>query len=810
MIKPVMFGKFCLLERISVGGMAEVFRAKCLDTPGFDKFLAIKRILPNLAEDDEFIQMFIDEAKITVQLNHRNICQIYELGRLEDSHYIVMEFISGRDILAILNRLRRERRIMSVGQAAYMVHQMALGLDSAHRKTDKEGSPLNIIHRDVSPQNVLVSYTGEVKIIDFGIAKAASRSNKTQAGVLKGKFGYMSPEQVRGLDIDHRSDIFALGTLFHEMLTCRRLFHGGSDFATLEKVRRAEVLPPSKFNPNVPPEIDAIVLKALAADVKDRYQWGSELADDITGFLSRLRPPYTGRTLEDWMQRTFTENLQEEVRKRQIFAQFNTIEDLERHNAQLRAEASQPVEHDDHSLLTGDRAMVSGGAGEEDELADEATHIWDGSGPLPGADDAIAEMKTQIASDVLGPGGLLDEGMKAEATRIMTDYDPNAPDPLLPPPPSAHASSPFATAPGGEFQAPVTGVTQLPEQGPSTFNLILIAGLLCLSVVIVAGLAWLLLFSGEGSAPPPTPAAPQVTSIVVRTDPVQQVEVLLNGELKATRTPFEMRDLQAGVYEVEIRHGEFNTVKRSVVVSEGEQKELDLTLERKPEGKGLLTLNVTPDGAHVFVDGEPLTAKEGGYQVELSDRTEHLIEATLPGHLPEEVRLRVSDGQRVTKSLALKPVKARLDLKCKPRGLVFLDGDRVGMSPQSFAELKPYTTYALEIRLAGYAPWQRTLVFHRSLTKTLSATLQRTSDGEASADRFGHLAIQSPTTWWRVSIDGWGGGGLTAPIPAEQKLTLPAGKHTITFQRGDQTHTRDVEIRPDETATIEITDDFQW
>ena len=133
MVKPVLFGKFCLLERISVGGMAEVFRAKPLDAPGFEKFLAVKRILPNLAEDDEFIEMFIDEAKIAVQLGHRNICQIFELGRLNDSHDIVMEFISGRDILAIQNRMRRERRIMSVGQAAYLTRQLACGLDAAHR-----------------------------------------------------------------------------------------------------------------------------------------------------------------------------------------------------------------------------------------------------------------------------------------------------------------------------------------------------------------------------------------------------------------------------------------------------------------------------------------------------------------------------------------------------------------------------------------------------------------------------------------------------------------------------------------------------
>jgi serine/threonine protein kinase len=230
MKKPLLFGKYLLLERINVGGMAEVFIAKAFGVEGFERILAIKKILPTMAEDEEFITMFIDEARISVQLNHANVVHIHELGKHDETFYIAMEYVAGRDLRTILERYRRHKEIMPTAQAVFIASKICEGLDYAHRRKDARGQDLDIIHRDVSPQNILISYEGEVKIIDFGIAKAANRSQKTQAGILKGKFGYMSPEQVRGLPIDRRADVFAVGVILYEMLTGEKLFVGESDF----------------------------------------------------------------------------------------------------------------------------------------------------------------------------------------------------------------------------------------------------------------------------------------------------------------------------------------------------------------------------------------------------------------------------------------------------------------------------------------------------------------------------------------------------------------------------------------------------
>jgi serine/threonine protein kinase len=191
---PVQFGKYLLLDRINVGGMAEVFRAKTFGVEGFERILAIKRILPSLIDDADFVRMFIDEARIAVQLAHPNIAQIYELGKHGASYYIAMEYLPSRDLRLILDNLNASGQLMSIQQAAFITSRVCEGLDYAHRRRDPSGQPMNIIHRDVSPQNILITYEGVVKVIDFGIAKAANRASQTQAGVLKGKFGYMSPE----------------------------------------------------------------------------------------------------------------------------------------------------------------------------------------------------------------------------------------------------------------------------------------------------------------------------------------------------------------------------------------------------------------------------------------------------------------------------------------------------------------------------------------------------------------------------------------------------------------------------------------
>src|SRR5689334_4321770 len=326
---PQIFGKYLLLERVSVGGMAEVFIAKAFGVEGFERFLAIKKILPTMAEDQEFITMFIDEARISVQLNHANVVHIHELGKYEDAFYIAMEYVSGRDLRTILERYKKRKEIMPTAQAVFVASKVCEGLDYAHRKKDARGQDLNIIHRDVSPQNILCSYEGEVKIIDFGIAKAANRSQKTQAGILKGKFGYMSPEQVRGLPIDRRSDIFAVGVILYEMLTGEKLFVGESDFSTLEKVRNAKVTPPKRLVPSIPDDLERVVLKALAREAEDRYQWPSDLQEDLMRFLVSADVIYTNRQLSGFMRDAFAEDVLREQEKMERFASVERPEHME-------------------------------------------------------------------------------------------------------------------------------------------------------------------------------------------------------------------------------------------------------------------------------------------------------------------------------------------------------------------------------------------------------------------------------------------------------------------------------------------------
>ncbi len=312
MRQPVPFGKYLLLDRISVGGMAEVFKAKSYGVEGFEKIIAIKRILPTMGEDRDFIKMFIDEAKIAGQLAHANICQIFELGRIDGSHFIAMEYIWGKDLLQIQNRLRKAKQQMPVPMGCFAMAKILEGLDYAHRKRDAHGRPLEIVHRDCSPQNVLVSYEGEVKVIDFGIAKATSRNSRTMAGVLKGKFGYMSPEQVRGLPLDRRSDIFALGTMLYECLTGERLFMGETDFSTLEKVRNVDIQPPRAVNPAIPEAVERVILKALAKDVDDRYQWCSEMLADLQQYLMGQDVVFTAKTLSSWLKEIFQQEIDRE------------------------------------------------------------------------------------------------------------------------------------------------------------------------------------------------------------------------------------------------------------------------------------------------------------------------------------------------------------------------------------------------------------------------------------------------------------------------------------------------------------------
>ena len=283
---PEWFGRYQLSRRLSIGGMAEVFHAKSYGPRGFEKEVALKRILPSIAEDKDLLQAFIDEARLAAQLHHPNICSIYELGKTFESYYITMEYIYGVDVLAVRRRLRQRSMVAPVGSVAYIGALVARGLHYAWELHDEAtGRPLRIVHRDISPQNVMVSYAGDVKVIDFGIAKVAGRSSHTRVGVVKGKASYMAPEQVESQPLDGRADQFALGILLWELLAGERLFKADNPVETMATIRRCEVPSLRERRPDAPEELIAAVHRALSRNREDRFATAGELADVLARFV---------------------------------------------------------------------------------------------------------------------------------------------------------------------------------------------------------------------------------------------------------------------------------------------------------------------------------------------------------------------------------------------------------------------------------------------------------------------------------------------------------------------------------------------
>jgi len=308
---PVPFGKYFLLGLIARGGMAEVYRARLReDTSRQPRLLAIKVMRPQLAREARFVDMFHREGQLALLLRNRCIVETIEIGKIEGRHYIAMEYIGGRDLTQVLRRCQESNQRIPVPHAVYIAARIAEGLHFAHNLTDGDGRILNIVNRDVSPSNVRMSYDGDVKLLDFGIAQALMKFT-SEIGVLKGKFSYMSPEQIRGMPLDARTDVFSTGIILHEMLTTEKLFRGDTEFALMEKVRKAEVPPPSNFNRRVTPELDQIVYKALARDVADRYQTAAAVAADLDSLIAGYR--FDPKELRQFMRQLFRKEYAKEL-----------------------------------------------------------------------------------------------------------------------------------------------------------------------------------------------------------------------------------------------------------------------------------------------------------------------------------------------------------------------------------------------------------------------------------------------------------------------------------------------------------------
>lgn len=765
MRQPIPFGKYVLLERISVGGMAEVFKAKSFGVEGFEKILAIKRILPSLAEDSDFIEMFIDEAKICGQLNHANICQIFELGRVQDSHFIAMEYVWGKDLLQIQNRMRKQRTTMRPEMAGFIAAKLCEGLDYAHKKKDATGKPLHIIHRDISPQNILISYEGELKVIDFGIAKAASRSSKTQAGVLKGKFGYMSPEQVRGLPLDRRSDVFAIGTILYELLTADRLFVGESDFETLEKVRNVDCPPVSKVNPKVPAALEKIIVKALARDVDDRYQWASEMMEELQTFLLGYEPVFTAKSLAGWMRESFSLEMKREQEildeQRRVGKEVLTASVASSFGATAKPVAAQPLDDfgggtnalDDHqlaSLLTSDEA--------EDEVLGEKTTITDGHfgggeparPPAPAA-TPLPEQKTAILSDAqaaqaprLGPPPLSlppppNGELPAQPTVILGDA-------VAPPPLAASSgvrSSPEAKTlmPGDFPSAPValaphrTGQVSAPlpyaPAARSTLWKDILIGV-GVAAALVGGVLGVRAYLGKGAR----------GTLVVMANPPRAADVLVDGQVRGhldEGKPLTLKDLTAGAHAVVVRGDDGAEFRQQVALAAGDVSVLSAALVRAEPtqvGTGTLHLDVKePDGVQVEVDGAQLADGAWRHPIPLRADVSHEIRVTKPGR--EEAKLAVSlkAGEDATRQIDLPSGTGKLKVVTEPDGAeVSVNGKRVGVTPAQIGDLDSTKGVRVTVRHKGFAAITRYVTFDKGLEQSLDLKLVASADDTAAPE----------------------------------------------------------------------------
>jgi serine/threonine-protein kinase len=308
---PMKFGKYTLIRKLAAGGMAELFLAIQKSVAGFEKLLVIKRILPSMNQDKAFIDMLLHEARIAATLSHPNIVQIFDVGQAAGQYFIAMEHVHGEDLRSIVRQMKKKGVFeFPIEHALAIVLGMCAGLAYAHERRDLDGTPLNIVHRDISPQNVVVTFTGDVKIVDFGIAKSDSRvGEQTKSGKLKGKVPYMSPEQARGEHIDARSDIFATGVMLFELTTGKRLFKGSSEYETLKLICEREYPRPSDVRPDYPMDLEPIVMRALSKDKATRYQSAREMQADIEAFVRRHQIAVSNIALNQFMQMLFEDKL---------------------------------------------------------------------------------------------------------------------------------------------------------------------------------------------------------------------------------------------------------------------------------------------------------------------------------------------------------------------------------------------------------------------------------------------------------------------------------------------------------------------
>jgi serine/threonine protein kinase len=419
-------GSYEILRKLARGGMAELFLARTVGPENFEKLVVLKKILPNFAENPKFVRLFLDEARLAATLDHPHIAHVYDMGKVDGNYFFTMEYIHGQDVRATLRRTARFDQKFPLDHTVLIVHAVAAALHYAHERRKPDGSLLDIVHRDVSPSNVLISYDGGIKLVDFGVAKAATSSVKTRTGTLKGKIAYMSPEQAKGSTVDRRSDVFALGIVLWELITTQRLFKGDNDLATIQLIINSKPQPPRELRPECPEELERITLKALSNDPETRYQTAEELQLDLEELARELRLKQSAIALRSHMQELFAEEI-----KAWKSAQASGVTLMDHVTSASIVEMTTPVSENEISFLDDD---------DDDEMHLEPTQgLIETTAPRPSS--AMPPLTANIAPSVV-------------VNRV--DHTPH-PQPQQPQQPQQHSQPgvpmPIAPSPSGGIRA---------------------------------------------------------------------------------------------------------------------------------------------------------------------------------------------------------------------------------------------------------------------------------------------------------------------------------------------------------------------
>lgn len=724
-MEPVSFGKYTLLERINVGGMAEVFKAKVFGVEGFERIVALKRILPAISADSEFVDMFINEAKIAVQLNHSNIAQIFDLGKEKDSYFIAMEYIKGVDLRAIFDIFQKsDDPKMPLEQACFIVMRICEGLEYAHNKCDESGRAFNLVHRDISPQNVLVSTEGDVKIIDFGIAKISGSADITEAGVLKGKFGYMSPEQVKGKRVDRRSDIFSTGVILYELCTGMRLFYSESDVQTLDKVRHAEVIPPSIYSKAINPELERIILKSLAVHPSDRYANAVDLLDDLQSFVFASGMSYSASQLRDWMLASAA------------------VEAGRNKKSKKYASKAKHASTSDTSHLSssGSASSTSGGPDAATRIESSVSvrmraKAMDSSARRLARDDMDRGHFGPTSSESSKPWSSDDWEAEDQETSIFEGPDPFGLEEIVAnagrDQPSRVSSSSHPRNGSASAAWKTTATFQsLKMRVNKVFEARLLRYLAWIGLITATLLIFLFFFRNRAE---------------IRVFGEGTVDVLIDGQLfKDQSLPRKYSKLRVGYHNIEVRKPGFLPWRAEINLESGQ------SAKAKPffqSGRvGTVDIRTSPPGSRVFLDKE-LLGKASPISVAGLAIGHHVVRIEKEGYQTKEQSFDIVFGKKMVLSIALDATEAssgqsreRNQQNSDSRNAVNRStSNKVGRSTRSSAELK----------------------------KTGHSSKKTVPKG-------GFLLVNS-TPWTRLIIDGRE-TGLTTP---QKRIALKAGKHAV-------------------------------